>query len=231
MLDRKLSPATVARRTAALCRAVKRARMVGLTRLTLETESPKAEAFRDTRGPGAQGWRRLHDQAEAEAAGGKPRAVRNLAILLLLHDRALRRSEVVAINFPADLDLSRPAVAIRGKGKNAKEWLTINSQTRDALTAHLALRGDWPGPLFVRADRREPAQPAAADSSAPRAGPSGWTMRASTGSSRRSPGGRDWPAWCVRTDSGTARSRRPSTGAGTSGTFASFRDTQRSIRY
>ena len=128
MLDRNLSPATVARRVAALARAVNRARMVGLTRLTLETEPPRAEAFRDVSGPGADGWRKLLERAEAEAADGTPRTARNLAILLFLHDRALRRSEVVRIDYPDDLDPPRPAVAVRGKGKHAKEWLTINPQ-------------------------------------------------------------------------------------------------------
>ena len=157
MLDRELSPATIARRVAALARAVKRARMVGLTRLTLETEAAgRPEAFRDVRGPGAAGWRKLLDRAEAEAADGTARTARNLAVLLLLHDRALRRGEVVGIDFPENLDMTRPAVAILGKGKRAKEWLTINPQTRDAIGRYLTLRGDWPGPLFIRTDRRGP---------------------------------------------------------------------------
>ena len=100
MLDKGLSPATIARRVASLQRAVKRARMAGLTKLLLETESPRAEAFRDVRGPGAAGWRKLLDQAEAEAGDGMARTGRNLAILLFVHDRALRRGEVVGIDYP-----------------------------------------------------------------------------------------------------------------------------------
>jgi integrase/recombinase XerC len=151
MLDRQLAPATVARRVAALRRAVRRARMVGLTGLTLETESPRAEAFRDVRGPGAAGWRKMLERAEAEASDGGIRTARNLAIVLLLHDRALRRGEVVGLDL-VDVDLQAPAVAVIGKGKRVKEWLTVNDPTREALVRYLALRGDGAGPLFYRFD-------------------------------------------------------------------------------
>jgi integrase/recombinase XerC len=162
MADRGLSPATIARRLAALKRAARRARLAGLTTISLETEPPKAESFRDTRGPGAAGWRKLLDQAEAEAGDGTARTARNLAILLLLHDRALRRGEAVALDYPDDLDLTltRPAIQILGKGKTSKEWLTINDRCRAALARWIELarwvelKGDWPGPLplFTRCD-------------------------------------------------------------------------------
>ena len=157
--------------------------MAGLTRLLLETESPRAEAFRDVRGPGASGWRKLLDQAETEAGDGTARTARNLAILLLLHDRALRRGEVVGIDYPEDLDASRPAVAVVGKGRLAKEWLTINEPTRDAIARYLAPRGEWPGPLFVSSDAAELAASARTPDRA------GSTGRPSTGWSRRSRNG------------------------------------------
>ena len=72
--------------------------------------------------------------------------------MLLLHDRALRRGEVVGLDWPPDVDLSRPAVAVLGKGKHAKEWLTINDQARDSIARYLERRGDKPGPLFLRGD-------------------------------------------------------------------------------
>lgn len=156
MLDRRLSPATIRRRVAALQRAVHRARMVGLTRLILETELPRAEAFRDVRGPGASGWRRMLERAELEAEDGTQRTARNLAILLLLHDRALRRGEAIALDL-VDVDLQAPAVAVVGKGKVEKAWLTINEPTRDALRRYIALRGEAPGPLFHRSDSAGPA--------------------------------------------------------------------------
>lgn len=155
-----LAPATIRRRVAALTRAFRRARLVGLTHVAPEAELPRAEAFRDTAGPGAHGWEQLLARAEAEAATGVAGPVRNRAILLVLHDRALRRGELVALNYPEDLDAGRPAVQVRGKGHRVKHWLTINERTRAALVAWLRLRGDAPGPLFTRADRaaRGPAR-------------------------------------------------------------------------
>jgi integrase/recombinase XerC len=152
MAERSLSPATISRRLASLRRAVRRARQVGLTSLDLETDSPKAEAFRDCRGPGSAGWRRMLERAEAEALTRFAKPVRDLALLLLLHDRALRRGEVAALDL-VDVDLEAPAVHVLGKGKAAKEWLTINERTVKSLRTWIALRGDWPGPLFVRVDQ------------------------------------------------------------------------------
>jgi integrase/recombinase XerC len=152
MSSRKLSAAVIARRLAALRRAVKRARLVGLTTLNLEIDPPHAEAFRDCRGPGAAGWERLLDLAESDTLTGTAKGARDLALLLLLHDRALRRGEAIAIDFPEDVDLQRPAVQILGKGKASKLWLTINERTRLAIQSWIQIRGDWPGPLFVRSD-------------------------------------------------------------------------------
>lgn len=149
---RKLSPATISRRLSALGRAVHMAQVVGLTSVTLHVDPPKAEAFRDTSGPGARGWHQILESATAAAAGSEPKALRDLAIVLLLHDLGLRRGEAASLDYPEDLDVSRPAVQILGKGRRAKEWLTINPRTRDALGAWIQVRGDWPGPLFTRCD-------------------------------------------------------------------------------
>jgi integrase/recombinase XerC len=153
MQGRGLAPATIARRLASLRRAVRRARMVGLTALVLETDAPRAEAFRDTRGPGAAGWAKMLRVAEVEAEHGCLRGARNLALVRLLHDRALRRGEVTGLDYPDHFDPDRPAVAVQGKGRDGREWLTVNPETREALVRWIERRGDWPGPLFNRADR------------------------------------------------------------------------------
>src|SRR6185437_5031450 len=114
------------------------------------------EAFRDTAGPGKKGWHKILDRAKLdvlEAAVKGPitsaRAARNLAILLLLHDRAVRRSELAALDL-ADFDSSRPAVAVVGKGRSSKEWLTISTRSSAAVVAWVQVRGDTPGTLFLR---------------------------------------------------------------------------------
>jgi len=151
MIDRRLAPATINRRLAALRSLTKLARTLGRSAWTLATEGLRSEKYRDTRGPGLDGWRRLW--AEAEAAGDGPKARRDRAILRLLYDRGLRRGELVGLDL-ADLELGAdpPAVTILGKGRAERERLTINAPTARALAAWVEARGSKPGPAFVPLD-------------------------------------------------------------------------------
>src|SRR4051794_26500560 len=112
MLTRGLSPATIRRRNAALCRVFKAGRRFSPTEVTPEVELPRTEALRDTAGPGKRGWERMLEHAEGEAQGGRPKAVRDLAAVLLLHDRGIRRGELVALDWPTDFDLARRAAQV-----------------------------------------------------------------------------------------------------------------------
>lgn len=152
MLARGLAPATVRRRVAAVGRVFKVGRRLGLTAVTPEVELPRTEPLRDTAGPGKRGWDRMLAAAQAEARGGRPEALRNLAVVLLLHDRGLRRGELAGLDWPADFDPQRPAVRVLGKGKREKVWLTVSDRAADAVTRWAAVRGGWPGPLFTRRD-------------------------------------------------------------------------------
>jgi integrase len=152
MDGRGLSPATVRRRFAAVSRVFKAGRRFGLTEVTPEAELPKTEPLRDTTGPGKRGWDRMLATAAAEAEAGRPEGGRDLAAVLLLHDRGLRRGELAAIDWPGDFDPQRPGVLILGKGKREKVWLTVSDRAADAVKAWVAIRGDWPGPLFTRLD-------------------------------------------------------------------------------
>jgi integrase/recombinase XerC len=149
-----LAPATSNRRVAAVKRALKVGRRVGLTSIVLEVDRRKAEILRDTAGPGRRGWDLMLAAATTAAAAGDPAGVRNLAVVLLLHDRALRRGELVALDWPVDVDFERRAVSILGKGRGGKEWLTVSDRALAALRAWVELRGvDWSGPVFVRLDQ------------------------------------------------------------------------------
>jgi integrase/recombinase XerC len=147
---RKLAPATIARRVAALRSVVKLARTLGRITWAIDIPSPRAEAYRDTRGPGLAGWKAMLAAVKKQTA--TPKGKRDLALLRLIHDLGLRRGEVVALD-RADLDLEAGTVAVIGKGKTEKVNLTLNPQTVMALTDWIAARGDWAGPLFVRLDR------------------------------------------------------------------------------
>lgn len=154
--DRGLAPATVNRRLAALRSLVKLARTLGLVPWTLEVENAKAQAYRDTRGPGAGGFRRLLEAVE----GTHAKATRDRALLRLLYDRALRRAEVVALDV-ADVDLAGGTVAVLGKGREQREPLTLPAPTHAALADWLTVRPDVTveeagtprRPLFVNFDR------------------------------------------------------------------------------
>lgn len=154
MVERRLASATVSRRLAALRSMVKVARQIGRITWALDVESPRIESYRDTRGPGLEGWRRIVAAVRARALQGEWAALRDLAIVRLLHDLGLRREEAAQLDVE-DLELEDTpgTVAIVGKGKTDKIRLTLNLPTRSALRDWIAARGDDPGAVFPRLDR------------------------------------------------------------------------------
>jgi integrase/recombinase XerC len=157
---RGLASATIARRLAALRSLARLARTAGIIDWAIDVPSPRVTPYRDTRGPGRDGWRAIR-----AAAGESTRfdqdgrlAKRNLALVLLLHDMALRRGEVAALDLD-DVELgtgdhSQCRLRITGKGRTEPEYLTVGSApARAALAAWIAGRGSEPGPLFPRLDR------------------------------------------------------------------------------
>ena len=149
LLERRLAPATVNRRLAALRSLVKVARLFGAVDFSLDVESVKSESYRDTRGPGRAGVRLLLDKLAAMAEG---KATRDAALVHLLFDLALRRGEAVALDVE-DVDLQAGTVSIIGKGRTEKETLTLPGPTVAALESWITARGTEPGPLFVNFDR------------------------------------------------------------------------------
>ena len=111
LVDRGLSPASINRRLAALRSLVKLARTLGLVPWTLEVSNVKAQPYRDTRGPGRNGFV-LTLEALDKREGKK--AIRDRAIIRLLYDLGLRRAEVVSLDVE-DVDLEGGAVAVMGE--------------------------------------------------------------------------------------------------------------------
>ena len=149
MTDRGLAAATINRRLAALRSLVKLARVLGAVPWTLEVQNAKAMAYRDTKGPGRAGFRALLEQL---AGRDDRKARRDRAILRLLYERGLRRGEVVSLDLE-HVDQGASTIAVLGKGRTAREPLTIAAPTLAALAAWLEARGIAPGPLFVNLDR------------------------------------------------------------------------------
>jgi integrase/recombinase XerC len=155
MLDRKLSAATINRRISSIRRLAKLARRLQVIDWALDVDGLKTSGFRDTAGPGHDGWRKLLDVATIAAAGGSPKGARDLAIVRLLHDNGLRRGELVELDL-ADLDVPGLRVAVAGKGRSGeKRWLTMNGPTAEALARWVGARGTIPGPAFTRLDRAD----------------------------------------------------------------------------
>jgi integrase/recombinase XerC len=149
MVSRGLSANTINNRLAAVRSLVKLARTLGLVGWTLDIANVKAKPYRDTTGCGHGGYRMLVAELERD---GRPKAIRDLAIVRLLFDRALRRGEVVGLDLD-HVDLERERIAVLTKGASEREWLTIAEPTKAALASWIELRGQQPGALFTNLDR------------------------------------------------------------------------------
>lgn len=143
------SSATINRHLAALRSLVKMARMLGLVSWSIEVSGDKVQRYRDTRGPGLHGVRRLVAHV-SDQEGDK--AVRDRAIIRLLHDLALRRGEVASLDLE-HVDLGAVTVSILGKGRKGRELLTLPPETAAALDDWIDARGGEPGALFINFDR------------------------------------------------------------------------------
>ena len=149
LLESVLAPATINRRLAALRSLVKLAQTLGLVPWGLDVPAVKGEGYRDTRGPGVEGVRRMLDTL---AGRQDAKGLRDRLIIRLLYDLALRRAEVVSLTVE-DVDLAAGTVAVLGKGRREKLLRTLPDATRAALAAYLAVRGTAPGALLVNCDR------------------------------------------------------------------------------
>src|SRR6266700_1009887 len=143
----RLSPATVNRRLAAIRSLVKMARLHGLVAWTVDVEGERAEAYRDTRGPGLPALRRIVEELDDAEGSRRPKAARDRALVRLMWDLGLRRGELVEL----DLDhvgLDDARLSVLGKGREERVWLDLPDETLEALDLWLVHRGDEPRPLF-----------------------------------------------------------------------------------
>jgi integrase/recombinase XerC len=146
MLDAGLAPATVNRRLSALRSIIHLGRTFGIVAWTMEVDGVKSEHYRDTAGPGLAGVAAIKRQAAKHKSPAK--AARDVAIVRVLFDLALRRGEIAALNL-ADLDMRAGRLSVIGKGRREPKRITLPPRTLKALRAWLRHRGKQPGPLFV----------------------------------------------------------------------------------
>lgn len=151
MIDRGLAVATINRRLSALRKVVEAGATIGRIEWGLRVKGLKSEPREDRRGPDASVWRRMLAAAIEDAASGEAIPVRNLAVVRCLHDMALRRGELAALDV-RDLDVDDAALWIVGKGRREKQRLSVPAPTLAALVAWLEVRGGGDGPLLIRLD-------------------------------------------------------------------------------
>lgn len=149
LTERGLQSTTINRRLAALRSLSQMGRTLGMISWTLEVKNQKVEAYRDTRGPGIDNFKKILSLTEAR---GDAKGIRDKVILRLLFDLGLRRGEVVALDV-ADLDVERKSIHVMGKGRTQKTELSLATPTIAAMIAWLKVRGESPGPLFLNLDR------------------------------------------------------------------------------
>ena len=149
LVERGLQSATVNRRLAAVRSLVKLAKTLGLVDWSLDIQNVKGEAYRDTKGPGKRGFAAM---LQTLAEKHTKKSTRDMAILRLLYDLALRTGEVVSLDL-ADVELARKLIRVKGKGKTDKQQLSLPEPTITVLQAWLDIRGTDAGPLFHNFDR------------------------------------------------------------------------------
>jgi integrase/recombinase XerC len=153
--ERGASPATINGHLAAIRAVVRFLRRTQCCAWTLEVTNDRVVPYRDTRGPGLAAIRALLRAASRHPDPRK--AARDVALLRLLVDRALRRAEVVGLDvahLERDPDGVPGAVLVlgKGRGRGERERLTLPPRTAAALRDWLLVRGTDPGPLFVAVD-------------------------------------------------------------------------------
>ena len=150
--ERKLKEATINRRLAAIKALVRFAFEIGKCNYTLsDIKGEKVVAYRDTTGVSLQLFRQVLAVPQRETLKGK----RDYAILRLLWDNALRRSEVVGVDIQ-DLEPQRRSLLITGKGNGtSKQTVTLSRATVDSILDWLQARKelDVKKPLFIALDR------------------------------------------------------------------------------
>ncbi len=151
LVERELKPATINVRLSAVKSLVNYARRVGKCNYTLEdVEGLKAETYRDTTGVSPDSFKQIANQVDQNSLKGK----RDMAILRLLWDNALRRAEVCSLNI-ADYQPGERRLLIRGKGRLSKESVNISAKAITFIDDWLTAIGHRTKdkPLFCTVDR------------------------------------------------------------------------------
>jgi integrase len=152
LLDKGLATGTVAGLLTGLCSFIAQCRRRGLTTFHPENVAPKVAPVVDRSGPQRFEVEAIVQHVDQQAAQGDVLAIRDSAILRLLYVAALRRGEVVGLRVQ---DVDTAAFAVRAKVKNhaVPQDVYVGPQCMETIAAWLEVRGQEPGPLFIRLDK------------------------------------------------------------------------------
>jgi len=141
---KKLAAGTIRIRIQAIKSFVRFANVIGLVPWQIAVQAaPPSQAFRDTRGPGTEGVRKLFEVAAKDEG---PIRLRNIAMLRLMWDLGLRRCEIHRLDVE-DVNFDEGSIWILGKMRTEKERLTLPWESLKALKEYV---GDSrSGPLFI----------------------------------------------------------------------------------
>ena len=159
LIEKKLKPATVNRRLAAIRSLTAIGRKIGVCNYTLEdVKAEKYQAYRDTTGIDKDAIVRVLNLAkEARVANthrSRLKGIRDYALLRLLWGNALRRGEIAATDI-SDFNNETSTLLIMSKGSNnGKNSITLPPKTAMAISQWLRARGEEnkAAPLFVAVD-------------------------------------------------------------------------------
>ena len=137
----------------ALMRAAMELGFVAYEHRVLPKLMEQAPPVRDVRSPGRSAVMRMLSicQVRADLKGR-----RDELALWLMFANALRVSEVCSIEYPHGVDLDAGTVWISAKGRHDREEIELPRDTQRVLEDYLELRGEAPGRLLNRRDRRRP---------------------------------------------------------------------------
>lgn len=142
-------PATRARARQAICVVVARLYTADVAPWGLAglVKTPRVRQYQDVEGLAHEAWLTLLQTAQSD---GTERGARDVALLLLLHDSALRRREVAGLALEHyDRDKARVGVWQKGTEQDDLTWVPVSQRTMRAIDAWIRCRGTEPGALFT----------------------------------------------------------------------------------
>ncbi len=137
---------TVNQRLSALRSFVSQCFDAGLVGWQLNVKSERAQQYKDTRGPGEDGFLKMLEYARS--IKNRTKSIRDVAILKLLYGQAFRRGALENLNMQ-DLEADG-SVWIHLKGHRDLVKFSLSKDVCEALNAWIETRGDHEGPFFNR---------------------------------------------------------------------------------